>query len=82
MPVLHEFVKRDFQTDWDKVGFVISLLTGPAVRLDTPFLTRLILGDFDFAGFCAQLKCKFEDPEKLQTTKRHLQELIQVAEVG
>lgn len=68
---------KDFPTDWDKVGFLISLLMGSAARWATPLLTQPNPLLDDYARFCHELQPMFEDPVKVQTANQHLRELWQ-----
>lgn len=66
----------DFQTGWEKVGF-ISLLTGPAAQWVTLLLTQPSQLLDDYTGFHLQMKAMFKDPVKAQTANRRLHELKQ-----
>lgn len=68
---------EDFPNDLDKMGFLISLLTGSAVQWVTPLLTQPNLLLDDYAGFCHQLDAMFDDLVKAQMANWHLRELWQ-----
>ncbi|ETE58569.1 Retrotransposon-derived protein PEG10, partial [Ophiophagus hannah] len=68
---------EDFPTDWSKVGFVISLLSGSAARWATPLLVKDSALLNDFRGFCEHLKVMYEDPIKTHTAACHLKDLQQ-----
>uniref|UniRef100_A0A8C6X1B1 DUF4939 domain-containing protein n=1 Tax=Naja naja TaxID=35670 RepID=A0A8C6X1B1_NAJNA len=52
----------DFPTDQDKVGFLISLLSGSAARWATPLLTQPNQVLDNYGEFCCQFRAMFEDP--------------------
>uniref|UniRef100_A0A8C7DSI4 DUF4939 domain-containing protein n=1 Tax=Naja naja TaxID=35670 RepID=A0A8C7DSI4_NAJNA len=68
---------EDFSTDRDKVGFLISLLSGSAARCATPLLTQPNQVLDNYAEFCRQFQAMFEDPVRSQTANRRLRELKQ-----
>ncbi|XP_013912156.1 PREDICTED: uncharacterized protein LOC106541291 [Thamnophis sirtalis] len=68
---------EDFPTDWTKVGFIISLLSGTATRWATPLLTQPSPLLDDFQGFCQYFGLMFEDPIKGETATRRLKSLQQ-----
>ncbi|ETE60414.1 Retrotransposon-derived protein PEG10, partial [Ophiophagus hannah] len=74
---------EDFPTDWDKVGFVISLLSGSAARWATPLLhpahtfSHWVAAMNHDSGFCDHLHLMYEDPIKTQAAARHLKDLQQ-----
>lgn len=67
----------DFPTDRDKVGFIISMLSGPAARWGTPLLTQPSPLMDNFVGFCEHMRLMYEDPIKTQTATRRLKALRQ-----
>lgn len=68
---------EDFQMDQDKVGFIISLLTGPAARWAILLLMwPSLLLDY-YVGFCVQLISMFSDLVKAQMVNRWPRELKQ-----
>ncbi|XP_034265475.1 protein LDOC1-like [Pantherophis guttatus] len=68
---------EDFPTDWDKVGFMISLLSGSAARWATPLLVQASPLLDNFRGFCDYLRFLYEDPIKTQTATQRLKTLKQ-----
>uniref|UniRef100_A0A8C6Y0F7 DUF4939 domain-containing protein n=1 Tax=Naja naja TaxID=35670 RepID=A0A8C6Y0F7_NAJNA len=53
---------EDFPSDRDKVGFLISLLSGSAAHWATPLLTHPKQVLDNYAEFCHQFQAMFEDP--------------------
>ncbi|XP_070800861.1 protein LDOC1-like [Pituophis catenifer annectens] len=68
---------EDFLTDRDKVGFMISLLSGAAAHWAMPLLVQASPLLDDFRGFCDHLRLMYKDPIKTQTATRHLETLKQ-----
>uniref|UniRef100_A0A8C6XB29 DUF4939 domain-containing protein n=1 Tax=Naja naja TaxID=35670 RepID=A0A8C6XB29_NAJNA len=58
---------EDFSTDRDKVGVLISLLSGSAAHWAMPLLTQPNQLLDNYAEFCHQFKAIFEDPVWAQT---------------
>uniref|UniRef100_A0A8C5SAC4 DUF4939 domain-containing protein n=1 Tax=Laticauda laticaudata TaxID=8630 RepID=A0A8C5SAC4_LATLA len=52
---------EDFSTDQDKVGFLISLLSGSAACWATPLLTQPNQVLDNYSEFCCQFQAMFED---------------------
>uniref|UniRef100_A0A8C6Y6B5 DUF4939 domain-containing protein n=1 Tax=Naja naja TaxID=35670 RepID=A0A8C6Y6B5_NAJNA len=61
---------EDFPTDRDKVGFLISLLSGSAAHWAMPLLTQPNQLLDNYAEFCHQFKAMFEEPVQTQTASR------------
>uniref|UniRef100_A0A8C5SF74 DUF4939 domain-containing protein n=1 Tax=Laticauda laticaudata TaxID=8630 RepID=A0A8C5SF74_LATLA len=68
MSLRHE----DFPTDQDKVGFLISLLSGSAAHWAIPLLTQPNQVLDNYTEFCRQFQAMFEDPVRSQTANRRL----------
>uniref|UniRef100_A0A8C5SPF9 DUF4939 domain-containing protein n=1 Tax=Laticauda laticaudata TaxID=8630 RepID=A0A8C5SPF9_LATLA len=58
---------EDFPTDWDKVEFLISFLSGSEACWVMPLLTQLNQVLDNYAEFCRQFQAMFEDPVRSQT---------------
>uniref|UniRef100_A0A670Z9L7 DUF4939 domain-containing protein n=1 Tax=Pseudonaja textilis TaxID=8673 RepID=A0A670Z9L7_PSETE len=68
---------EDFPNDRAKVGFIISLLSGPAAKWATPLLTQDSPLLNDYQGFQQQLRVMYENPIKSQTVARRLKDIRQ-----
>lgn len=68
---------EDFPTDQDKVGFLISLISGSVARWAMPLLTQPNPLLDNYTEFCCQLRVMFEDPVRAQAANRWLRELQQ-----
>uniref|UniRef100_A0A2D4F1Y8 DUF4939 domain-containing protein n=2 Tax=Micrurus corallinus TaxID=54390 RepID=A0A2D4F1Y8_MICCO len=68
---------EDFSTDWDKVGFLISLLSDSVARWVMSPLTQPNQVLDNYTEFCHQFQAMFEDPVRSQIANRRLRELKQ-----